>query len=303
MSEQTKDQDPEVSKNILYPSIELALSACYREVVGYVQKKGRNTAQNYNFANEQTFLDHIRPALVKYFITIAPVKVEIVANETIKVPKFDRDGKPAGERTDRRVLGIWTYRFSRGDSHLEITGLGEGIDSGDKASYKAATGAYKYALRQAFMIATGDDPEIAREDEEEPQKPQEPYYKSKEDQFHSVPRFVPVNDKAHETQKYNLKSDRKEVGDFPDWTQVVVHFGYSKGKALGDLEEKNLKYLYDWSFTKEQDLKFPPKEADLKLIQAIRTGCEELGLVQTESKDSGESDRFTELDEKEDLPF
>ena len=35
---------------------------------------------------------------------------------------------------------------------------GEGSDTGDKASNKALTGAYKYALRQTFCIETGDDP-------------------------------------------------------------------------------------------------------------------------------------------------
>lgn len=37
---------------------------------------------------------------------------------------------------------------------------GEGIDKGDKAGYKAYTGALKYYLANTFMVATGDDPEI-----------------------------------------------------------------------------------------------------------------------------------------------
>ncbi len=36
---------------------------------------------------------------------------------------------------------------------------GEGIDKGDKAGYKADTGALKYYLANTFMVATGDDPE------------------------------------------------------------------------------------------------------------------------------------------------
>src|SRR5699024_6730814 len=34
-----------------------------------------------------------------------------------------------------------------------------GQDAGDKAVYKAITGATKYALMKVFMIPTGDDPE------------------------------------------------------------------------------------------------------------------------------------------------
>ena len=36
---------------------------------------------------------------------------------------------------------------------------GEGIDKGDKAGYKADTGALKYYLANTFMVSTGDDPE------------------------------------------------------------------------------------------------------------------------------------------------
>lgn len=42
----------------------------------------------------------------------------------------------------------------------EVTVItGEGIDKGDKAGYKAYTGALKYYLADTFMVATGDDPE------------------------------------------------------------------------------------------------------------------------------------------------
>jgi hypothetical protein len=41
---------------------------------------------------------------------------------------------------------------------------GQGLDVGDKAPYKAMTGALKYALLQSFLLATGDDPEDERMD-------------------------------------------------------------------------------------------------------------------------------------------
>jgi hypothetical protein len=36
---------------------------------------------------------------------------------------------------------------------------GEGLDKGDKAGYKAHTGAMKYYLANTFLVATGDDAE------------------------------------------------------------------------------------------------------------------------------------------------
>ena len=45
---------------------------------------------------------------------------------------------------------------------------GEGLDRGDKAGYKATTGALKKFLSSTFLVATKDDPE--REDEKAPAK-------------------------------------------------------------------------------------------------------------------------------------
>ena len=57
-----------------------------------------------------------------------------------------------------------SYSFVDVDTAEEITvkTAGEGLDSGDKAPYKAMTGALKYALLQSFLLATGDDPEEER---------------------------------------------------------------------------------------------------------------------------------------------
>ena len=42
---------------------------------------------------------------------------------------------------------------------MTVKVAGEGLDTGDKAPYKAMTGALKYALLQSFLLATGDNPE------------------------------------------------------------------------------------------------------------------------------------------------
>lgn len=49
---------------------------------------------------------------------------------------------------------------------------GEGMDKGDKAGYKAYTGALKYYLANTFMVATGDDPE--KDEEKKEEKTEEP---------------------------------------------------------------------------------------------------------------------------------
>ena len=61
---------------------------------------------------------------------------------------------------------VMAYTFADVDSGEEIIAkvAGQGLDPGDKAPYKAMTGALKYALLQSFLLATGDDPEDERPD-------------------------------------------------------------------------------------------------------------------------------------------
>ena len=61
---------------------------------------------------------------------------------------------------------VMAYTFADVDSGEEVVAkvAGQGLDPGDKAPYKAMTGALKYALLQSFLLATGDDPEDERLD-------------------------------------------------------------------------------------------------------------------------------------------
>lgn len=66
--------------------------------------------------------------------------------------------------TDKQPFGIRVKMlfelFDVETGYSEATHIfGEGLDKGDKALYKAYTGALKYYLANTFMVATGDDPE------------------------------------------------------------------------------------------------------------------------------------------------
>ena len=63
--------------------------------------------------------------------------------------------------SDRIARVVMNYRFvdARSGEELSVRVAGEGADPGDKAPYKAMTGALKYALLQSFLLSTGDDPE------------------------------------------------------------------------------------------------------------------------------------------------
>jgi len=135
-----------------HKNLAAAMNAVMAEVK-YVQKdKQMQGGGGYRYASDEAFIDALRPALVSHGIVVAPVGVEMLAAEQYTT----KSGAPM----NRMVVKI-TYRFLHAASgeYLDVVTLGESADSGDKCANKCMTAAQKYALRQAFTIETGNDPD------------------------------------------------------------------------------------------------------------------------------------------------
>lgn len=126
--------------------------------LGWVEKDGQVSMGGrggYAYATEANFIAAVRPLMVKHGLVMLPTNVE----KNIDV--ITSDG-----RTTFASSVLVTYRLidvETGDG-IDVQMVGTGNDNGDKSIYKALTGAFKYALRQIFMIGTGDDPEASDED-------------------------------------------------------------------------------------------------------------------------------------------
>jgi len=144
-------------------NIAQALAAVMQEV-GYVQKK-KQGGVSYTFASESDFIQAIRPWFLEYGIVIHPAEVS-----DLRLGEYQTDKG----RIMLRTVVIMTYRFTHApsDTHIDVMVTGEGADIGDKSANKALTGAYKYALRQALLIETGDDPDKSPSEGPEPLKKQ-----------------------------------------------------------------------------------------------------------------------------------
>lgn len=132
-------------------SLRAKLAAAMGEI-GWVKKDGRNDAQRYNFTSAEGVADAVRSVLAKYGVDVEPDVTEWTVHES--------QTKSGGTMHYHRVMVAWT--FTDADSDEKVGPLrfpGEGMDSGDKAVYKAMTGSLKYALRMKFLIPFGDDPE------------------------------------------------------------------------------------------------------------------------------------------------
>lgn len=122
---------------------------------GYVQKSERNTAQGYNYAGDEAITTEFRQAVLKQGVLVYPVDIEVG-----DIREFARQGKDV---PNVLVTLRGTFKVTDGASEFFTSGVGQGIDIGDKAIYKALTGLKKYVYRFLLMMATGDDPEKSDE--------------------------------------------------------------------------------------------------------------------------------------------
>lgn len=112
--------------------------------IGSIKKSGFNAHQKYHYPTEKDINDAVKPALEKHGVAHY---WSVVDTELLK------DGQFAVAYTE--------HTFTDTDSGESITlkAIGTGADKGDKALYKAYTGAAKYIFSKMFLIDTDDDPE------------------------------------------------------------------------------------------------------------------------------------------------
>lgn len=124
-----------------------AVMASYRGV----EKSGVNSFHRYKYASDADLLWTLKPAMASAGLAFILVDWVIVR---------EAEAKTKGGGAERLVDLAVTYRLiHKSGEYLTIKAPGSGQDPGDKALYKAMTGAFKYALRQTFAVPTGDDPE------------------------------------------------------------------------------------------------------------------------------------------------
>ena len=133
----------------LKPLLE-ALHAVMAEV-GYVQKDGTNTQQKYRFASESAFIAALRPALVKHGLELLPVGCDLLESKA-----WERE---AGKWSFRTIVRMRYLLGHTSGATLEVSMPGEGVDTSDKATGKACTQAFKWLLRQMFVVETGVEPD------------------------------------------------------------------------------------------------------------------------------------------------
>ncbi len=124
-----------------------AIAAVQAEIAATgIGKHRHNKQQGYQFRGIDDVFNALAPILAKHRLVIVP---RIVARECV-----ERQGKSGGALFYTTVEAEFDFVSAEDGSKHTARTYGEAMDSGDKATNKAMSAAYKYAAFQAFCIPT-----------------------------------------------------------------------------------------------------------------------------------------------------
>lgn len=126
---------------------------------GILTNGAKNEYDNYEYFSEAQY----KELFTDLFSTNG---IELLINELNYGTFEGTDKQPFG-----RIVTLACTLIDVDTGYSETSNhTGEGLDRGDKAGYKATTGALKRFLSSTFLVATKDDPEIEEETKRVKQK-------------------------------------------------------------------------------------------------------------------------------------
>ena len=141
------------------------------EAIGSIMKKGvaigkekRNQQQNFMYRGIDDVMNVFQPLMSEAGIFMVP--------EVLEAKREERQSSRGGNLIYSILKVRYTFYAEDGSSVSAVV-IGEGMDSGDKASNKAMAVAMKYAMFQTFCIPTEEmpDPDAETPPPSRPQKP------------------------------------------------------------------------------------------------------------------------------------
>lgn len=248
-----------------------------------------STAQNYSgkvmykFRGIDAVYNALNPVMAELGLFVVP--------EVLEQTREERQSTNGGNLI-YSILKIRFTLYAPDSSNVSCVVIGEGMDSGDKASNKAMSVALKYAMFQLFMIPTEEmiDPDAethettggAREPatpkatkqetvNKAPQTAQNPPAAAKVDKVPSVPQTAPEAPKNPvleymARERANLQTARQisKEENSALWTKQVEalkNAGMIPNKALSTFTQAEAEYMVGCMYSN-----FPPKGTELKRV-------------------------------------
>ncbi len=120
--------------------------------IGAIGKNSENAQQKYKFRGIDAVYNALNPVMSELGLFICPEILDHRREERISEKTYN--GQTTQTVLKYSILTIKYTLFAPDGSNISCVVVGEGMDSGDKASNKAMSVALKYACFQLFMIPT-----------------------------------------------------------------------------------------------------------------------------------------------------
>lgn len=233
--------------NQAIPMIYSALAGVIADV-GAVTKDRINKQQGFKFRSIDDVYNALHPALAKNKVVIVPRILERTCEVVGKTQK--------GTDMVKVVCKIQFNFYAEDGSTVESIIVGEGLDTGDKATNKAMAIAYKYACFQVFCIPTEEmvDPD-AESLEQEAGKPKggtkgkssgQKQKESKDNQETQESNTAGQADEAKPTDPATpamidtIRAEQKRTGVTD---QIILSRKQVKAKKIEDITIEEFKYI------------------------------------------------------------
>ena len=170
----------------------------------------------YKAVSDNQVTLRVKEAEIKHGVVSIPIKQELVSSETIKTIK---DNKESFTYVDNIKMTVRFYNVDDIKEFIDIESFGKGVDPSDKGFGKASTYARKYALLNAYKIATGEDPDANKSE---------------------TIQSLTVNEKLVSIKNVTDKDSNLS-------NEICSHFNVG---SIDDLSQKDINTVYD-NFTKK----------------------------------------------------
>lgn len=133
------------------------------EEIGAIGKEAKNSQQGYMYRGIDAVYNALQPVLIKNHIFVVP--------EVLEQTREERQTSK-GANIIYSILRVKFTFYADDGSCVSAVVTGEGMDTGDKASNKAMSVAFKYACFEVFCIPTEEmhDPDSETPEPSTPKK-------------------------------------------------------------------------------------------------------------------------------------
>jgi hypothetical protein len=213
--------------------------------IGAIGKDSYNSQQKYKFRGIDAVYNALNPVLTKYGLFICP---EILDQ------KREERSTASGGLLKYTVLTMRYRVFADDGSFVEMTVVGEGMDSGDKSANKAMSVAMKYAMFQLFCIPTEEmiDPDGESFTDVQPEGAAKPAAQAMNPAAAANPAVnaqvttqatIPANQPAETAESYRKMAWAQYGKDFSDPKGVKLAQFRSDLLSKGLISDKPLKQM------------------------------------------------------------